>query len=105
MKSKVTLYGLPLALLMSTQLVAQVTPIPEVEFLPIQAAVTNTGPTANVIVQKTYTLQQKEMRRVFGRVEITGNTGTGPGTGNNTDYALGVVECRGPNGFVGEGEV
>jgi hypothetical protein len=104
MKSKVPLYGLPLALLMSTQLMAQVTPIPEVEFLPMQAAVTNTGPTANVIVQKSYTLQQNEMRRVLGRVEITGNTGTGPGTGNNTDYASGLVECRGPNGFVGEGE-
>jgi hypothetical protein len=49
--------------------------------------VTNIGPTPNMIIQKTDTLQQNEMRRVFGRVEITGSTGTNPGTGSNTDYA------------------
>jgi len=98
-KGKVTLYGLLLAILMATRLMAQVTPIPEPDFLPMQATVTNTGPSsASLIIQKTYTLQQNEMRRVFGRVEITGNTGETSGTGSNTDYASADVECRGPNG-------
>jgi hypothetical protein len=105
MKCKVASYGLALGMLLSAQLMAQVTPIPEADFIPIQSAVTNIGPTATtLLVQKSYTLQQNEMRRVFGRVEITGNTGTSSGTGNNTDYASGIVECTGPNGFVGEGE-
>jgi PASTA domain len=105
MKTRSAWCAAPLALAMSTHLAAQVTSIPEPDFLPIQAAVTNIGPTATtLLIQKSYTLQQNEMRRVFGRVEITGNTGTSPGTGNNTDYASGIVECAGPNGFVGEGE-
>jgi hypothetical protein len=105
MKALLMICSVPLALAMPTHLTAQVTPIPEPDFQPIQAAVTNIGPTTTtLLVQKSYTLQQNAMRRVFGRIEITGNTGTTPGTGNNTDYASGIVECAGPNNFVAEGE-
>lgn len=106
MRTLLMICGVPLALAISTPLTAQVTPIPEADFLPIQVPATNIGPTTTtLLVQKSYTLQQNEMRRVFGRVEITGSTGTTSGTGNNTDYASAIVECAGPNNFVGEGEV
>ncbi|HEX3683392.1 MAG TPA: PASTA domain-containing protein [Bryobacteraceae bacterium] len=99
--NRLMLCGVPLAMMMSTQLMAQVTPVPGADFLPVEAAVTNIGPAATtVLVQKSYTLEQNEMRRVFGRVEITGNTGTASG---HPDYADGTVECTGPNNFVGEG--
>jgi hypothetical protein len=89
-------------MLMSTHIAAQVTPIPPADFLPIEAAVTNIGPSAQtVLIQKSYTLQQNEMRVVFGRAEIYGKTGTGQG---HTNYAESDVECTGPNGFVAEGD-
>jgi hypothetical protein len=102
MKIRLMLWGVPLAMMMSMQLMAQVTPVPEADFLPVEAAVTNIGPaTTTVLVQKSYTLEKNEMRRVFGRVEITGNTGTASG---HPDYAGSTVECTGPNNFVGEGK-
>jgi hypothetical protein len=81
--------GLSLALMISTRLMAQVTPIPTPEFMPMESNVTLGAST--VLVQKSFTLQAGEKRRVFGRAEIGSSV-------TSTIYVETYTLCVGPDG-------
>ena len=92
MKSRLMLCGVPLALVISTHLAAQVTPGPALEFIPMLAQETSIPAHADIILaQKSFDLQADETRRVFGRVEITSNLN------NGVDVEAYTV-CVGPDG-------
>ncbi len=79
----------PLALMISTKLMAQVTPIPAPEFIPMISDTTIGAST--VLVAKNFTLQAGEMRRVFGRAEIASSVDSGT-------YIETYTLCIGPDG-------
>jgi hypothetical protein len=71
--------GVLLAMTISPHVAASVTPIPEAEFVPMVAPETSLTPNGApdpILAQSRLTLQVGEIRRVFGRVEIT-STATG----------------------------
>ncbi len=84
--------GVSLGMMMSTQLIAQsVTPIPAPEFLPMVSD-TDIG-ASTVLVQKSFALQAGEMRRVFGRAEITSSV-------DSNVYVETYARCVGSDGTV-----
>jgi hypothetical protein len=86
--------GLSLGMIISTQLMAaSVTPIPAPEFIPmVEPEISLTeAEGAKVLVEKSFTLQAGEMRRVFGRVEIASNV-------NSDVYVETFTRCVGPDG-------
>lgn len=62
--------------LLGSLAVAQVTYIPQPDFWPLNSNVSFTTPYATVLIDKTYTFQAGESRRVFGRVEAASSVAT-----------------------------
>lgn len=84
--------GVSLAMMLSTRLVAAVTPVPAPEFIPMVTPSINLlqppGTDPPVLAERSFTLRQNEMRRVFGRVEITSSTSDGVYVETYTQCAL-----------------
>jgi len=95
------LSAVPVAMMLSAPLTAQVTPVAPPTIVPIvgqQTSLSTTAPTQ--LIQRNVNLTQGQMVRVFTREEFTSNVGTTQGT---IDYVDVWLECLDPNGNLAPG--
>jgi hypothetical protein len=92
--------GASLAMMLSTHLMAAVTPVPAPEFIPMVSPSISllvppggdpTKDNAPILAERSFTFQAGETRRVFGRVEIASST-------NSAVYVETFTQCVGPDG-------